>query len=89
MDHERSPYMSFLLRLWLEDGGELKCTDRFLGEWRASLEDPHTQAMQVFANLEALFDYLLQEAARRASGEDVRHQQEIDDANDSAHIPGA
>jgi hypothetical protein len=86
MDHERVPYMSYLLRLWLEDDCEHEHGGRMMCEWRASLQDPHTQEMQVFADLEALFDFLLAETARRTSGEDAR-QQEIGSANQPAHIP--
>lgn len=61
------PYLSYLLRLWLEDGWE---TGHHLGaqsEWRASLEDPHTQEMRVFANLQTLFEFLSRETEQRAS----------------------
>ena len=61
-----------MLRLWLENDQELPQSERGLGVWRASLENPHTQEMQVFADLEALFDFLLTETERRASGEDAR-----------------
>lgn len=43
MDRERVPYMSFLLRIWLEDGGDLPRSDQLPGEWQASLQYPHTQ----------------------------------------------
>ena len=86
MDRDRFPYMSFLLRLWLEDDREHKHVIGTQGEWRASLQDPHTQETQVFTGLEALFDFLLAETARRASGEGAR-QQEIGSANQPAHIP--
>lgn len=86
MDQERIPYMSFLLRLWLDDGGEYECPDRFPGEWRASLEDPHTQALQVFANLEALFAYLLRETSGWALG-DGAHLQQEGSASQSPPVP--
>jgi 3-hydroxyisobutyrate dehydrogenase/glyoxylate/succinic semialdehyde reductase len=46
-------YISYLLRLWQESGKE--------GEliWRASLESPHTGKQFGFANLEQLFEFLL------------------------------
>ena len=87
MDSERGPYVSYLLRLWLEDGREHKDAGRAMNDWRASLQDPHTQEMQVFTDLEALFEFLLAETARRASGEDAL-QQENGDANHPAHVPG-
>ncbi len=45
---------------------------REMGEWRASLEDPHSQEMRIFADLEDLFDFLLRETERQTSGDDVR-----------------
>ena len=66
------PYLSYLLRLWMEDGWEGGQTGCGQGEWRASLQDPHTQEMQVFANLEALFEFLSRETEQRVSTEDAR-----------------
>ncbi len=88
MDDERTAYMAFLLRLWLEDGGDAEAPDRLPGEWRASLQDPHTQALQVFATLEALFEFLQRETARRALGENAR-QPEAGRASHAAPFPGA
>lgn len=87
MNRERVPYVSFLLRLWLEDDCEHEHAGRAMCEWRASLQDPHTQELQVFADLGVLFDFLLAETARLASGEDARPQ-EIGGANHPAHVPG-
>lgn len=44
-------YISYLLRLW-----QVKTEGRAV--WRASLECPHTGALQGFADLEALCRYL-------------------------------
>ena len=81
------PYLSYLLRLWLEDDCDHKHVTGAHGEWRASLQDPHTQEMQVFTDLKALFDFLLAETARRASGEDARPL-EAGRANHPVHVPG-
>ncbi len=62
MNHDRTPYLSYLLRLWWEDGCEH-------GDWRASLQDPHTQEIQVFANLEALFEFLSTETKWRVKSD--------------------
>ena len=51
---EARNYLSYLLRLWREKGGE---TIR----WRASLQDPHSGERVGFACLEELFGYLRQE----------------------------
>ncbi|NOZ28129.1 MAG: hypothetical protein GXP39_08780 [Chloroflexi bacterium] len=48
---ERSGYIAYLLRLWRAGEGEG-------GEWRASVEDPHTGERRGFASLEALFAFL-------------------------------
>ncbi len=67
MDRDPLPYLSYLLRLWLEDGEEHERSTCTQAEWRASLQDPHTQEMQVFANLEALFEFLLKETTQCGS----------------------
>lgn len=63
MDCDPMFYLSYLLRLWLENGGE---HDR---KWRASLEDPRTHETRVFDNLEAVFEFLLQETKQCAGPE--------------------
>ena len=69
-----APYLSYLLRLWWEDGWERgePASDR--GEWRASLQDPHTQEVRVFPDLDTLFQFLLSETAGRVSGESARRK---------------
>ena len=66
MEQVRLPYISYMLRLWLENDGDLEHAIRGQAEWRVSLEDPRTQEMQVFVDLEALFDFLSKEIKRRA-----------------------
>ena len=51
MSNEQPEYMSYLLRLWRDDG------EGATG-WRASLESSLTGKRQVFACLEELFDFL-------------------------------
>ena len=75
MVQDRLPYLSYMLRLWLEDDSDRGCANWAEGEWRASLQDPHTQEMQVFTDMKALFAFLVAETARRASGEDARPQE--------------
>ena len=48
---ELPPYVSYLLLLWQETGGETSC-------WRASLQDPQTGQRVGFADLENLFSFL-------------------------------
>ena len=55
-----------MLRLWMENDGGLGHAIRDQAEWRVSLEDPRTQEMRVFADLEALFDFLSKETKRQA-----------------------
>lgn len=80
MNPSHLTYVSYMLRLWLENEQEHEYTARSQGEWRASLEDPHTQEIQVFADLEALFDFLLKETKQRVSSEKARSH-EADEAN--------
>ena len=72
MNQEHLPYVSYMLRLWLENDERYSAESRAEGEWRASLEDPRTEEMQIFADLEALFHFILGETKRRASSEDAR-----------------
>lgn len=48
----KKDYFSYLLRLWPAKSGETPV-------WRASLEDPHTGRQMVFASLERLFAFLV------------------------------
>ena len=50
-----------MLRIWLEDGQESGRGGKTQGQWRASLEAPHTQEMRVFASLDDLFNFLTDE----------------------------
>jgi hypothetical protein len=54
MVDEKTRYLSYLLRLWL-DTGEAETT------WRASLEDTHTAMRHGFISLEALLTFLLEQ----------------------------
>jgi hypothetical protein len=72
MEQARFTFISYMLRLWLENDQTHGQLVRHQSVWRASLEDPHTQEMQVFADLEALFDFLLSETKRLAAGEEAR-----------------
>jgi hypothetical protein len=48
---QQSQYLSYLLRLWQEGGGDPPL-------WRASLESPQSEEPQRFAGLDELFAYL-------------------------------
>jgi hypothetical protein len=48
---ELPPYVSYLLRLWQETGGETNC-------WRASLQDPLSGERVGFAHLDELVAFL-------------------------------
>jgi len=57
MDHERSAYYAYLLRLWqVKDAPAGGNNGEFV--WRASLEDPHTGERVGFATLDDLVEYL-------------------------------
>jgi hypothetical protein len=51
MSDEQSNYLSYLLRLWRENGEEQNT-------WQASLESALTHKRYVFPNLEKLFAFL-------------------------------
>jgi len=53
-------YHSFLIRLW-----KIKQEDTFT--WRASLENPQTEEIFGFKNLQALFEYLESLTTREAN----------------------
>jgi hypothetical protein len=56
MTQQRVDYLSYLLRLWREDGGEGSQSGA-KGVWRASLEVPRGESYG-FANLDDLVDFL-------------------------------
>jgi hypothetical protein len=58
---EVSGYVSYLLRLWREQGSAST-------GWRASLQDPHSGERVGFASLEDLFGHLRRETADEAHG---------------------
>lgn len=51
---KRTPYLSYLLRLWQTTDGDVTI-------WRASLDSPGTGERRSFASLEALFAFLEKE----------------------------
>jgi hypothetical protein len=58
MDPRDEKYISYMLRLW-------QAVSEAGGAWRASLEDPRTGERTGFAELDALFGYLIE----RTSGD--------------------
>ncbi len=58
MANKQARYLSFLLRLWRDNGGETQ-------GWRASLQSSLAGEQQSFADLEQLFGFL-----RRQTGMD-------------------
>jgi hypothetical protein len=60
MDNGQRRYLAYMLRLWeVSNDGQLA--------WRASLESPHTGERHGFADLEALFGFLEEQAERTPS----------------------
>ncbi len=51
--NRKQPYQSYLLRLWQIEKNTSTC-----GDWRASLENPHTGEVLNFSSLEHLFEFL-------------------------------
>ena len=68
MSSEQPEYMSYLLRLWRDDG------EGATG-WRASLESSLTGKRQVFASLDELFDFLRRQTGAMSvvDGDDSEH----------------
>ena len=70
VSHERkgpgevSGYVSYLLRLWREKGGQ---TTR----WRASLQDPHSGQRVGFAHLDELVAFLREQIGLTPPAEDL------------------
>ncbi len=61
---ELPPYVSYLLRLWQETGGERGC-------WRASLQDPLSGGHRLgFANLDELVSFLREQMGLAPPPED-------------------
>lgn len=69
MSENKPIYMSYLLRLWEEDGAENSGGNGTAPLWRASLEDALTHELHGFEGLEALFDFLLGETKQQTSGD--------------------
>jgi hypothetical protein len=67
MDRE-TRYLSYLLRLWQQGGGERV-------QWRASLESPHGGKRRAFASLADLFAFLREQTGSR-SPESGQHEAE-------------
>jgi hypothetical protein len=54
-------YVSYLLRLWRDDGADEPDSRPQPAPWRGSLENPHTGQRLGFSSLEVLFDFLRDE----------------------------
>ena len=79
MNQDPVPYMAYMLRLWLENDRKSVRNGQTHAVWCASLEDPHTQEMQFFADLDALFDFLARETKRRELPEGVSQNTNINE----------
>lgn len=64
--NQQRRYLSYLLRLWQESGGDLPHGDPPL--WRASLETPQAGDRLGFASLDALFAFLENETRSSSPG---------------------
>jgi len=64
-------YLSFLIRLWREEGTQ---------KWRAMAINPHTGERKGFADLRDLLDFLEQQTQTIASGEEVHIGKREDNA---------
>jgi hypothetical protein len=62
MDEDRPDYMAYMLRVWWTRRGGVVA-------WRVSLKSAQTQECRRFASLEALFNYLRQQAGVPPGGD--------------------
>lgn len=62
MTEMQPDYLSYLLRLYRVNGDSDVQSTLNKAVWRASLENPHTGERKGFASLEALFDFLREQA---------------------------
>ncbi len=62
--NRKQPYQSYLLRLWQAEKNISTC-----GDWRASLENPHTGEILNFSSLERLFEFLADQCRNEASSQ--------------------
>lgn len=78
MTREPPAYLSFLVRLWrTSHRARLRSGDERL-VWRASLQSPLTDEIEVFASLEELFDFLRRRTASVAGSEEDESDTEGD-----------
>jgi hypothetical protein len=75
MGKRRAGYLAFMLRLWQTRQVTGTPPIEVPATWRASVENPHTGERRGFLSLEALFDYL-REQAGAASDLNEREQWE-------------
>ena len=68
MDRE-TRYLSYLLRLWQQGGGERS-------QWRASLESPQGGERRNFASLADLFAFLREQTGASAAGSRLSETEE-------------
>lgn len=66
-------YLSYLLRLWRVNGDEDQ-SKTYNPVWRASLQDPQTGAVQGFASLDKLFDFLLEQTRPETDSDHIDHK---------------
>ena len=63
MSNEQPNYLSYLLRLWRENGEERN-------DWQASLESALTRKRYAFSNLEKLFTFLQQQTGAEGDADE-------------------
>jgi hypothetical protein len=71
MTREPPAYLSFLVRLWRTSHRERSRSGDEGLVWRASLQSPLTDEIEVFASLEELFDFLRCRTSAVAGSEEV------------------
>ena len=70
---QRKRYLSYLLRLWQQGGGEQPHGDP--PQWRASLESPESGERRGFASLGDLLEFLEEEIGSGGQGSQVQAEE--------------
>jgi hypothetical protein len=65
MSDSRKAYFSYLLRMW-------RAGDETDGEWRASMENAQTGEREVFSGVEAVVDFIRQQAGETSDPQGKR-----------------
>lgn len=81
MSDKNPIYISYLLRLWKEDGSEYSERNAHAPLWRASLEHAFTHELHGFDGLNELFKFLEKQMASASQAHDADREPFTDNPN--------